>query len=112
MKLEDFCSYGPPWYTNLIIVVLMVLLLLAVTSVVVVIKREIIVIWVYSKPWGRHFFSEDLIDKDKPYDAFLSYAEADSDFVEKELLKGWDLSFINFQVELSDVRSGVPGGGE
>ena len=88
MKLEDFCSYGPPWYTNLIIVVLMVLLLVAVTSVVVVIKREIIVIWVYSKPWGRHFFSEDLIDMEKPFDAFLSYADADSDFVEKELLKG------------------------
>ena len=58
MKLEDFCRYGPPWYTNVIIVVLLVLLLLAVTSVVVVVKREIIVIWVYSKPWGRHFFSK------------------------------------------------------
>merc|ERR1711988_1164582 len=66
----------------------MVLLLVAVTSVVVVIKRDIIVIWVYSKPWTRVLFSEDLIDKDKPYDAFLSYAEADSDFLEKELLKG------------------------
>ena len=112
MKLEDFCQYGPPWYTNVIIAVLLVMLLIAFTAVVFVVKREIIVIWVYSKPWGRHFFSEDIIDKDKPYDAFLSYAQADSDFVEKELLKGWDLFFINFQVELSDVRSGVPGGGE
>ena len=66
----------------------MILLLLAVTSVVVVVKREIIVIWVYSKPWVRHLFSEDVIDKDKPYDAFLSYAQADAEFVEKELLKG------------------------
>ena len=88
MKLEEFCRYEPPGDTNLIIVVLLVLLLLALTLLVVVLKREIIVNWVYSKPWGRHFFSEDLIDKDKPYDAFLSFAEADSDFVEKELLKG------------------------
>ena len=99
MKLEDFCQYGPPWYTNVIIAVLLVMLLIAFTAVVFVVKREIIVIWVYSKPWGRHFFSEDIIDKDKPYDAFLSYAQADSDFVEKELLKGerkvLHLSFTN-----------------
>ena len=96
LKLDDFCRYGPPWYTNVIIVVLLILLLMAVSSVVVVVKREIIVIWVYSKPWGRHLFSEDIIDKDKPYDAFLSYAQADSDFVEKELLKG-DQIFLSFE---------------
>ena len=90
LKLEDFCEYGPPWYTNVIILVLLVLLVLAITSVVVVVKREIIIIWIYSKPWGRRLFSEDLIDKDKPYDAFLSYAQADSEFVEKDLLGGED----------------------
>ena len=90
LSLDDFCEYGPPWYTNVIILVLLILLVVAVTSVVVVIKREIIIIWIYSKPWGRRLFSEDLIDKDKPYDAFLSYAQADSEFVEKDLLPGED----------------------
>ena len=66
LKLEDFCQYGPPWYTNVIILVLLVLLVLAITSVVVVVKREIIIIWIYSKPWGRRLFSEDPIEKAKP----------------------------------------------
>ena len=67
LKLEDFCQYGPPWYTNVIILVLLVLLvlMLAITSLLVVVKREIIIIWIYSKPWGRRLFSEDPIEKDK-----------------------------------------------
>ena len=35
---------------------------------------DIIVIWVFSRPWGKVFFSEDLVDREKPFDAFLSYA--------------------------------------
>merc|ERR1719427_906989 len=50
--------------------------------------RETIIIWIYSKSWARRFFSEDLIDKDKPYDAFLSYSHADAEYVEDELLRG------------------------
>ena len=91
---------------------LFVCLIITVLSLLFLFYKDTIKVWLYSKPWTRVLFSEDLIDKDKPYDAFLSYAEADSDFVEKELLKGWDFLLINFQVELSDVRSGVPGGGE
>ena len=42
LKLEDFCEYGPPWFTtgNVIILVLLVLLVVAVTSLVVVVKRR------------------------------------------------------------------------
>jgi len=47
---------------------------------------DIIVIWVFSRPWGKVFFSEDLVDREKPFDAFLSYAHQDSEFVEGELL--------------------------
>jgi len=51
-------------------------------------QREIVVIWLYAQPLGRKFFSEDLIDKEKPYDAFISYSQADSDYVETSLLPG------------------------
>merc|ERR1719336_1523293 len=33
-------------------------------------------------------FTEDLIDKEKPYDAFISYSQADSEYVEQQLLPG------------------------
>merc|ERR1719319_698778 len=51
-------------------------------------KRDIVVIWLYAQPIGRKFFSEDLIDKEKPYDAFISYSQADSEYVETSLLPG------------------------
>ena len=78
---------------------LFVCLVIAVSSLLLLFYKDSIKIWMYSNSWSRALFSEDMIDKDKPYDAFLSYAQADSDFVEKELLKGegyvLHLSFTN-----------------
>ena len=36
--------------------------------------KDTIVIWVFSKSWGKVFFSEEIVDREKPYDAFLSYS--------------------------------------
>ena len=67
---------------------LFICLIIALFSLVYLFNKDTIKIWLYSQPWSRVLFSEDLIDKDKPYDAFLSYAQADSEFVEKDLLRG------------------------
>ena len=69
---------------------LFVCLIIALSTLVYLFNKDTIKIWLYSQPWSRVLFSEDLIDKDKPYDAFLSYAQADSEFVEKDLLPGED----------------------
>ena len=69
---------------------LFICLLIALFCLLYLFNKDTINIWLYSQPWGRRLFSEDLIDKDKPYDAFLSYAQADSEFVEKDLLGGED----------------------
>ena len=67
---------------------LFICLIIALFSLVYLFNKDTIKIWLYSQPWSRVLFSEDLIDKDKPYDAFLSYAQMDSEFVEKDLLPG------------------------
>ena len=67
---------------------LFICLIIALFSLVYLFNKDTIKIWLYSQPWSRVLFTEDLIDKDKPYDAFLSYAQADSEFVEKDLLAG------------------------
>ena len=36
--------------------------------------KDTIVIWVFSKSWGKVFFSEEIVDREKPFDAFLSYS--------------------------------------
>ena len=70
---------------------LFICLVIALFSLVYLFNKDTIKIWLYSQPWSRVLFSEDLIDKDKPYDAFLSYAQADSEFVEKDLLGGEEI---------------------
>ena len=67
---------------------LLLCLILTLCSLLYLYNKDTIKIWLYSQPWSRVLFSEDLIDSDKPYDAFLSYAQADSEFVEKDLLAG------------------------
>ena len=67
---------------------LFVCLIIALSTLVYLFNKDTIKIWLYSQSWSRILFTEDLIDKDKPYDAFLSYAQADSEFVEKDLLAG------------------------
>ena len=87
-ELEDFCVDDLP--TEIVGVIIGLLLLLAVSLALLAYfyKRETIVIWVYAQPWGKIFFSEDLIDREKPYDAFISYSQSDSDYVENCLLPG------------------------
>ena len=67
---------------------LFICLIIALFSLLYLYNKDTINIWLYSQPWGRRLFSEDLIDKEKPYDAFLSYAQEDSEFVERDLLGG------------------------
>ena len=71
--------------------------------------RDSLQVWLYSQPCSRRLFSEDMIDMEKPYDAFISYSQvranlepvraniellltlypqADSDYVEQQLLPG------------------------
>jgi len=83
---EDIC-YRIPLITQMapaILIIFVVLVLLIVN----ISYRETIMIYVFSKSWGKIFFSEDKVDINKPYDAFLSYSHHDAEFVEKTLLPG------------------------
>ena len=87
-SLDDFCVPNLPVGYIILIISLCVLVLCLVLGWYLYTQREIVVIWLYAQPLGRKFFSEDLIDKEKPYDAFISYSQADSEYVETSLLPG------------------------
>jgi len=84
--VEDLCK---PWpLLPMLILSGVTILMFMVFLLLHIFYGDIIIIWVFSQSWGKVFFSEDLVDKDKPYDAFLSYSHKDSEYVETELLPG------------------------
>lgn len=86
MAEEDICAALP-----LLAVIFPALLLLMGLLFVLLIHlfyRDTIAIWLFSKSWGKLFFSEDLVDCNKAYDVFLSYSHHDANYVESTLLPG------------------------
>jgi len=74
-----------------IIIIVMALIALCVILIAYTCYKDQVIIYLYSKSWARYLcFTEDLIDKDKPYDAFLSYSHMDAEFVEQTLLPGME----------------------
>jgi len=82
---EELCQSFPV-FTYLIPAIFFILVV--ITFLILHIHKETLMIYIFSKSWGKIFFSEEKIDINKPYDAFLSYSHHDEDFVEKVLLPG------------------------
>lgn len=76
---EDFVTYGLPF--------LLLLLVLLFLGIVALYHRETILIYLYSHPKLRRlvFISEYSV---KEYDVFISYSEADAEYVEGVLVQG------------------------
>ena len=67
------------------VIIIILLTIIIITSVW---YKEPIFIWLYSQPCSNHLFREDPAEREKPFDAFLSYSHLDAAFVEGTLLSG------------------------
>ena len=77
--------------------------------IVGLIYKDRVLIWLYSHPSIRKLFPIDIEDEDKKFDAFISYAQEDADFVTNELLPGLeDNADIRFRC-IVHIRDFVPG---
>jgi len=83
---EDFCP--ETLLFTIVTPAIIIGVLFCILLIINICYKETIMIYIFSKPWGKIFFSEDTIDKEKPYDAFLSYSHHDATFVEQTLLPG------------------------
>lgn len=85
---EDFCTSIDKKLMPVIASVTTLFGLLALGGMIFAFNKQKILIYLYSKSWSRRFFNEEYIDKDKNYDAFISYSHEDRDYVEGTLLTG------------------------
>ena len=85
LQRKDIC---PPFEPELVIVFISLLIVAVVVIMFSYAYHDTIMIVIFSHSWGRYLFSEDLLDSDKEYDVFLSYAHQDCHYVEDKLLAG------------------------
>lgn len=78
-EIEDICTPSTIMYISLGLVFFLILVL---TLLFVVSFKTEIRIWMYSRDMCMCWISEDEIDKDRMYDAFICYSEKDEHFVQ------------------------------
>ncbi|KRT83865.1 hypothetical protein AMK59_3798, partial [Oryctes borbonicus] len=89
MKLleDDLCSFDNR--TSLIVIGVCIFILFLLSSIATVLFKkheQRLKVWMYGKSYLMHFVRENDLDKDKPYDAFVSFSHEDENFVGKELV--------------------------
>ncbi|XP_065560506.1 protein toll-like isoform X2 [Artemia franciscana] len=61
-------------------------------------NQRVVKAWLYSKGWFLSWVSEEEVDKDKKYDAFVSFANEDEEFVIRELVPKLENSEPKFKL--------------
>lgn len=106
---EVFCTDVRKLAVSIALPIVILLLLALGVVIFVLVNKERILVFLYSHPTVRKLFPIDLEDEEKHYDAFISYAEPDAEFVANHLLPGLeDSNEIRYKC-LVHVRDFVPG---
>lgn len=95
LSVEDLCPNYIMYYIIIVIVSLFGLTLCLLAALYYRFQRHI-KIWLFSKNLCMCLVSEEELDKDKIYDAFISYSHKDRDYVVEELMP--NLEKDNFDV--------------
>ena len=86
LNISDLCSDNILVFhlISILIPIICIFLIICIVSY----YRDLIIIYVFSKPWGKLLVSEEAVDKDKSHDVFISYSHEDAPWVEAVLLPG------------------------
>ncbi|KAK8390988.1 hypothetical protein O3P69_016971 [Scylla paramamosain] len=107
---HDLCPFFmQPMVIVTIVVILILLIFFAIVGTVSFYKyKQGIKVWLYAHHMCLWAITEDELDADKKYDAFISYSHKDEEFVMKELVPGLECGEPKYRVCLH-YRDWVPG---
>lgn len=92
LHLHDVCPLSSVSTKDIMVGATVISLVLAIGLATIGIGyyryRQQIKIWLYSRHWCLWFVTENEIDRDKTYDAFVSFSQEDSEFVALHLAPG------------------------
>ncbi|XP_076288089.1 toll like receptor [Lasioglossum baleicum] len=86
MTATDFCSAETAMIVGISLSVAVIGLLIGMLAALYYRYQEEIKVWLYAHQLCLWFVTEDELDKDKLYDAFISYSHKDEEFVINELV--------------------------
>lgn len=86
MTATDFCHAETAMIVGISLSVAVIGLLIGVLAALYYRYQKNIKVWLYAHQLCLWFVTEDELDKDKLYDAFISYSHKDEDFVINELV--------------------------
>lgn len=86
MTVTDFCPAETAMIVGISLSVAVIGLLIGILAVLYYRYQQEIKVWLYAHQLCLWFVTEDELDKDKLYDAFISYSHKDEEFVINELV--------------------------
>ncbi|XP_076649811.1 toll like receptor [Halictus rubicundus] len=86
MTATDFCPPATAMIVGISLTVAVVGLLIGILAALYYRYQQEIKVWLYAHQLCLWFVTEDELDKDKLYDAFISYSHKDEEFVINELV--------------------------
>lgn len=89
LSWHDLCNTTDKMVRLVVIISLIIAFFGVLMGVLVALyyKYEIeIKIWLYAKQWCMWLITEDEVDKNKKYDAFVSFSYKDEEFIKKEIV--------------------------
>lgn len=85
MTVNDFCPSETELFVGISVIIAVIGILVGVFGFYYRYQRNIKV-WLFARQWCLWFVTEEELDKEKLYDAFISYSHRDQNFVVNELV--------------------------
>lgn len=86
MTIIDFCPLNTTMIISISIAISLTGLLIGIFGLLYYKYQRQIKVWLFAHQWCLWFVTEEELDKEKLYDAFVSYSHKDHDFVVNELV--------------------------